>query len=218
MELSPFSVLEGFRLFYRMYAARFGKRRWGDKTPTYCHHLAYLDALLPESRFVHIVRDGRDCAVSLREQWFSPGRDIKLQAQFWRDHVLAAREQGAICRHYLEVCFEDLIENSEAVLRRICSFLDLDYCAEMLRYHERVPARLREHLARYTANGDLLVAQEERWRQQARSRQAPDGSRINVWKKALSEEECRQFEAVAGDSLREFGYETAFARRKEIRP
>ncbi len=218
MELSPFSALEGFRLFYRMYAARFGKCRWGDKTPAYCHHLAYLDALLPESRFVHIVRDGRDCAVSLREQWFSPGRDIKLQAQFWRDHTLTAREQGARCRDYLEVRFEDLLQNTDAVLRRICSFLDLDYRPEMLHYPERAPARLSEHLARFTATGSLLVGQEDRLRQQIRSGQAPDASCIGSWKKTLSEEECLQFEVVAGDALREFGYETLFDARKEIRP
>src|SRR5688500_2115287 len=34
-EIEPFEVSEGFRAFYRLYAARFGKSRWGDKTPIY---------------------------------------------------------------------------------------------------------------------------------------------------------------------------------------
>src|SRR5688572_7375160 len=79
-QLDPFTVSDGFRLFYRMYAQRFGKPRGGDKTPMYCRHLQAIERLLPEARFVHIIRDGRDAAVSLRRQWFSPGHDIQTQA------------------------------------------------------------------------------------------------------------------------------------------
>ena len=35
LKIHPFSAAEGYRSFYRMYAARFGKDRWGDKTPLY---------------------------------------------------------------------------------------------------------------------------------------------------------------------------------------
>ena len=69
------------------------------------------------------------------------------------------------------------------------------------------PAR-GDQVARFARDGGLLVAQEGRWRQQILSGQAPDASRIGVWKKTLSGEECRAFESVAGDALAEFGYET----------
>jgi hypothetical protein len=205
-ELRPFSVADGFRLFYRMYADRFGKPRWGDKTPTYGHHLEYLQELLPEARFVHLVRDGRDAAVSLRRCWFSPGHDIGAQAGYWRDNVLAARQQGAACRHYLEVRYEVLLRNTESELRRICSFLELDYQAAMLSYHERTPQRLQEHLARRSTDGSVVVTQEERLRQQAATRLPPDLARIGAWRQALSAKECEYFEAIAGDLLNDLGY------------
>ena len=208
-EIDPFSPAEGFRLFYRMYAARFGKPRWGDKTPLYCRHLPYLQELLPEARFVHIVRDGRDAAISLRERWFSPGRDIEVQASHWRGNVTAAREGGAVCRHFLEVRFEDLVRDAETELRRICRFLDLEPHPDMLRFFERAPSRLEEHQDRYRADGSVLVSREERLKQQAHTRRPPDLSKIGLWRQELSNEECRRFEEIAGDLLAAYGYPLA---------
>jgi hypothetical protein len=205
-EIRPFSIADGFRLFYRMYAARFGKARWGDKTPLYCQHLPYLQDLLPEARFIHLVRDGRDAAVSLRERWFSPGFEIETQAHHWRDNVEAARRDGPGCRHFLEVRFEDLVQAPEAVLRRICGFVDLDYHPDMLRFPERAPGRLEEHRTRYRPDGSVLVSHEERLRQQAHVQNPPDASKIGIWRQALSEEEARRFEEIAGDLLAAYGY------------
>jgi hypothetical protein len=205
-EIRPFELAAGVRLFYRLYAARFGKPRWGDKTPLYAHHLRAIQTLLPEARFVHLVRDGRDAAVSLRGRWFSPGRDIALQAAFWRDHVRAARREGSACRHFLEVRFEDLLRDPGTVLSRICAFISLDYQPAMLRYPERASQRLEEHGARHTADGGLVVSREDRHRQQLHSRRDPDLAKIGVWKSELSAEEVRRFQDIAGDALADYGY------------
>jgi hypothetical protein len=205
-------VAEGFRTFYRMYAARFGKRRFGDKTPMYGRHLKPIEELLPEARFIHLIRDGRDVAVSLREQWFSPGRDIEVQARYWRDHVLETRAQGAACRHYLEVRLEELVDNAEAVLRRICDFCELPFHPAMLNHHDRAATRLAEHAARVRTDGSVVVSHENRLRQQAASQKPPDPARIGIWQERLSQAECRQFEAIAGDLLAELGYVVCFRR------
>jgi hypothetical protein len=205
-KLRPFSVAEGFRVFYRMYAARFGKCRWGDKTPLYGRYLLRIAELLPEARFIHLIRDGRDVAVSLREQWFSPGRDIEVQAHFWREHLLETRAQGAASPHYLEVRLEELVESTEAVLRRVCEFCELPFRADVLRHHDRAATRLTEHAARVRTDGRVIVSHEDRLRQQAASRQPPDPSRIGIWRERLSAAECRRFEAIAGDLLADLGY------------
>src|SRR5436190_6019686 len=74
--IEPFEVSEGVRAFYRLYAERFGKARWGDKTPYYNGHIDKVEALLPEARFIHMIRDGRDVALSIRGLWFAPGDDM----------------------------------------------------------------------------------------------------------------------------------------------
>src|SRR5215204_1492240 len=50
LEITPFNLPEGYRAFYRLYAARFGKPRWGDKTPLYCLELNAVRRVLPEAR------------------------------------------------------------------------------------------------------------------------------------------------------------------------
>ena len=63
----------GLRAFYRGYAAARGKTRYGDKTPMHATDIDVLSRVLPEARFIHIIRDGRDVAASLRGLPFAPG-------------------------------------------------------------------------------------------------------------------------------------------------
>jgi len=207
LEIRPFSAPDGFRLFYKMYAERFGKSRWGDKTPLYAHHLIAIQDLLPEAYFIHIIRDGRDTAISLREQWFSPGNDIITQAQFWKENVLTAHSQGKQCHHYMEIRFEDLIQHSEHTLRQICDYIELDFDPHMISHHKNASSRLQEHLERRKADGSLLVSQSTRQNQQRSSSQPPNELKIGVWKNLLNSDEIHKFESIAGDTLQAYGYE-----------
>ena len=205
--LKPFTVAGGFRAFYRMYATRFDKNRWGDKTPLHSRHVETIRHTLPEARFIHILRDGRDAALSLREMWFSPGREIETQAKHWRDWVVVARDAGAGHPDYLEVRYEELIADPAAVLQRICAFIDLPYENKMLSYHLRVPERLSEHRTRLRIDGNVVVTHEKRLDQARLTMQPPDSSRVFAWKESMTEDERNRFEAVAGPLLRELGYE-----------
>jgi hypothetical protein len=204
--IEPFSAREGVRAFYRLYAARFGKPRAGDKTPSYCLHLETIQRLLPEAHFVHIIRDGRDAALSLRKMWFSPGEEIETLAAHWQTCISTARTQAVSCVHYLEVRFEDLVRDSEGVLRTICAFVDLPYAPEMLRYYERAPARLAEHADRIGADGSLIVSHDDRVKQQALTQEPPRQSRVGSWTQAMSPDEQHRFDAVAGGLLTALGY------------
>jgi hypothetical protein len=207
--IEPFTVADGIRAFYELYASRFGKSRWGDKTPLYCMHVRSIEALLPEAHFVHIIRDGRDVALSLRPMWFAPGRDIESLATEWRQCVTTGRQQGALCRHYMEVRYDALVENSREVLAEICAFLDLEFDDRMLRYHEFTPERLREHQGRFRLDGSVVVTHEQRLGQQHRTTQPPDRSRVSVWRREMPRDEQLRFDAIAGDLLRELGFATS---------
>ncbi len=204
--IEPFTVADGIRAFYQLYAARFGKPRWGDKTPLYCMHLQSIEALLPEAHFVHVIRDGRDVALSLRPMWFAPGRDIETLASHWRQCVTTGRQQGALCRHYREVRYEELIEDSRTALAGVCAFLDLEFDDRMLRYHELAPERLREHQGRFRPDGTVVVTREQRLSQQHRATRPPDPSRVFAWKHEMPRDEQLRFEAIAGDALEDFGF------------
>ena len=204
--VEPFSVSEGCRTFYRLYAARFGKSRAGDKTPLYCRHLTAIADLLPEIHVIHVIRDGRDVALSLRQTWFSPGDQIETLAEYWVNCISAARHESGACGGYLEVRFEDLVADPVPVLRQICGFVDLDYAPEMLAYHARAPRRLEEHKDRVRLDGSLVISHEGRVRQQALTMEPPQRSRAGAWRQRMTDDERRRFDAVAGELLDRLGY------------
>ncbi len=205
--VEPFTIPAGYRAFYRLYAERFGKRRWGDKAPIHCFYMDRIEAALPEAHFIHILRDGRDVCLSLRPMWFSPGWEVETQARHWCHFVSSARAHGAARRRYLEIRYEDLVAQPDAVLRRVCAFVELPYAQAMLDYHMRTPDRLQEHEARLRPDGSVVVSKEQRLRQQAKTREPPDISRVLAWKSAMHPDERRRYEAVAGALLAELGYE-----------
>ena len=60
----PGDAAAAVRAFFDAYAERQGKPRWGDKTPAYMLSVQRIGRTLPESRFIHLIRDGRDVALS----------------------------------------------------------------------------------------------------------------------------------------------------------
>lgn len=206
-EITPFTVAEGYRAFYRLYASRCGKPRWGDKTPIYCKHLNTIRQVLPEARFIHIIRDGRDAALSLRNMWFSPGWEIETQASYWRDCILSARRAGIGHADYIEVRYEELILNTRETLERVCAHINLAYEDTMLNYYERAHERLKEHKGRSRSDGSTFLTQEQRLQQQQRATQPLDSTCVFAWKRTMATDERRKFQLVAGDLLEELGYE-----------
>jgi hypothetical protein len=117
------SVLDSI---FRYFAAHHGKSRWCEKTPQHVQHLIALARQFPHAKFVHVIRDGRDCAVSFHRRW---KRTPQLTVFRWKKVVQMGRAQGESlgAARYLEVRYEDLTEKPEIALRRICEFLSLPF-------------------------------------------------------------------------------------------
>jgi hypothetical protein len=198
-------VTNGVRCFYRLYARRFGKPRWGDKSPTYTAHLPAVQELLPEARFVHLVRDGRDVALSLRQVWFAPARDAAGLARYWRGCIEEARAGARHCRHYLELRYEDLVSDPEATLRRLCAFVELPWSPHMLGYAGRAAARLAEVQDQRLPDG-TVVTRAQRLGQHPHLGEPLRLDRVGAWRSAMTAADVAAFAAVAGDLLGELGY------------
>ncbi len=177
---------------YRRYAAQQGAVRWGDKTPIYTSYLPLLDALFPQARFVHIIRDGRDVALSALDTWGAkePHVDIYFTARNWVRRVTAAQAAGVRLGpgRYREVRYEALTTTPEEVLLELCAFLDEPYTPDMARPHE---------LARREVPAGSF-------HDPVRRPPAPD--RIGRWQREMSPADRRLFEALAGPTLAHLGY------------
>ena len=101
------SPAEVFDWILRYFAEKQGKSIWCEKTPMHALHVSAIAGALPAARFVHMIRDGRDCAASFRRRW---GYDPKVTIFRWRKTIAEARRQArSIAGHlYTEVRFEEL--------------------------------------------------------------------------------------------------------------
>lgn len=198
------------RAFYDAYAERQGKPRWGDKTPAYMLAVQRIGRALPESRFVHLIRDGRDVSISQRARALSEQPPVSEQAARWVKRIRKAREQALALKgpRYVEARYEDLVREPEATLRRICEFVELPWDAGMLTYHERAAERLEEMAGELRAVG-AHRSQEAGYRVEnhAPTTQPPDPSKLDKWKREMPAEDVASYEEVAGELLAELGYE-----------
>jgi hypothetical protein len=119
------NATDAVRAFYELYAKQFGKSRWGDKTPDYVKRVRRIGRALPESRFIHVIRDGRDTAAAKPGE-LDPGKALTI-GQRWQKKVTSARQQEHLMEHYMEIRYEDLLADTEATLRRVCEFIELPY-------------------------------------------------------------------------------------------
>ena len=187
---------------FEAYAAKHGKPRWGDKTPHYVHHVDHLLALWPDARFVVLVRDGRDVALSLRRLPFGPN-NAWAAAQWWARGIRAgARAQRDHPDAALTVRYEDLAERPQREVARLCEFLGLSYSDDMLSLENVDPA--------------LIVPDQAAW--------FPtlfDGintSAVGRWRREMGRRDRRVFAALAGAELRQLGYEVGEATGPALRP
>jgi hypothetical protein len=189
-DLSPATFLDAL---YRTYAGQYGAGRWGDKSPIYTNYVGLLTEIFPRAHFVHLIRDGRDAALSslsaYRDRFYV---DIYFAARSWRHRVRASRRAGAAlgADRYMEIRYEELTAHPERVLRSVCGFLGEAYEPTMSEPHKLGRELLRPD-GRHAPVRDPVHPNSGRWRRE------------------MAPADLRLFQEVAGDLLGELGYEVA---------
>jgi len=175
---------------YRAWARRRDKPLWGDKTPRYVESIPLLSRLWPPARFVHLVRDGRNVALSYADVAFGP-KTLAKAAALWARRVRAGVEAGRTLDpgRYLQMRYEDLVEAPERHARTLCGFLGLPFDPVVLDYVERGRDAV---LPRAAANNPNVTK--------------PLMAQTRSWERAMPEGQVEVFEALAGDVLSELGY------------
>jgi hypothetical protein len=188
---APSGFPDAVRRAYAGWARHRGKPRYADKTPMHVLHLPRLARMFPEARFVHLVRDGRDVALSYRSVDWGP-RTVEEAARLWRRRVAAGRRAGRRLGpgRYREVRYEELVAEPERVVRELCAFLDLAWDDALLAY----PTRAGEVIAatRFPAAHARLAL--------------PPTPGLRDWRRDMPPADVARFEAVAGRVLAAFGY------------
>jgi len=192
-ELPPGSFPAVVERFHSLYARAQGKPRWGNIDIATLDHMDIASQWFPNARFVHLVRDGRDVALSHKTMPYGASNPLEC-AERWAHRVTVNLKMGSILgrQRYLVVRYEDLILDTEATLRRLCSFIGVEYSPAMLEYPEAVSRK---------------IPPERRWLWPVLDR-APVTSKAFRWKQEMSRSQRVVFEGVAGELLKELGYES----------
>jgi hypothetical protein len=110
-----------------------GYELWGDKTPNYLEDIDVLYELFPDSKYIYIIRDGRDVALSLLEKDWGPN-NVYYCAKYWaslnQDHIYLKSMSSS--NNLYQLKYEDLLDNVEEYVKEIYSFLNLKYDEDVI--------------------------------------------------------------------------------------
>ncbi len=181
------TVLEHIEAALERRARACGKKRWGIKDPRLTYFADAFRRRAPGGRFIIVVRDARGVCNSYVHQRENVA-NVYYGARLWQAEVerqLTFLRAHPGSTHSLR--YEDLLDDPERELRRICAFLAEDYTPDLLRYHE-YPPDFRVHEPNVNVTGPVDPSVGARWRSELRDRQ------IGV------------IETIAGDTMRVCGY------------
>jgi Sulfotransferase family len=182
-------------------ARRAGVQRWAVYDVDNIMHMATIKREIPDALFVHVVRDGRDAAVSMEKQHggrpllWARERGLFAWALLWQWTVRKGRRAGQkFPADYIEIRYEDLVRDPAKTLSTLGEFLDhnLDY------------DRIQKTAVGRVSSPNTIWKEES-----SQERFNP----IDRWKSKLSQSEAATLEILIGDGLVEFCYPLTIERR-----
>lgn len=181
-----------------------GMKRWADCTPDHILYLPRIKRTIPNALVIHIIRDGRDVALSMEKQgwpkqlpWDRMSRRM-AGGLYWQWMVQAGRRDGVqLGSDYLEVRYEDLVSKPREVLAGLSAFVDQELDYDVIQKAgigsvNRPNSSFRDE----NAGGPF--------------------SPVGRWKKLCSPEEAGMFERLVGKTLLDLGYESSVEGEHEI--
>jgi len=179
-----------------------GARIVMDKSLDSVHYADELMRLMPDMRFLNVVRDPRAQIASMNKAIIHDF-DTLLNARTW---VEAHRAADLLIEHYPErvmtIRYEDFLHDQEATLRKVCGFFGIDYLPQMLDVSRSAEAKQISQMSALWSSNCF----------------APIPANIDKYKAQLSIEEIAVIETLTARQMRRYGYEFATQASVEIDP
>jgi hypothetical protein len=124
------------RIFMEEICRKQGVERWADCTPEHLLHVPRIKQTIPDALIIHIIRDGRDVALStgklgyIRRAWWDKSPIEMVCGIYWEWMIQRGREYGRqLGADYTEVRFDDVVRSPRSTLARLGEFIgqELDY-------------------------------------------------------------------------------------------
>jgi hypothetical protein len=171
-----------------------GMQRWAENSPEAILHLPLIKEQIPNALVIHIIRDGRDVAMSLgavkyvRPFPWEERQSLMGAGVYWEWIVQRGRNYGRLLGpDYMEINFEDLISSPQQTLNRVGQFIDHDLDYE----------RIRQVGYGSVSKPNTSFTSEAR---------GEGFNPLGRWKTGLSAGQLSNLERILGKTLRELGY------------
>lgn len=187
--------------FHARYAALASKRLWVLHDIANLYYMDVANRWFPSARFLHLVRDVRDVALSHKGYRYGSGNVCEVAAR-WREDVGGNLKMGSMLGQdrYLVIRYEDLVTDPEGTLKRCCAFAEIDYSDSMLNYRaevdKKVPADKR---SLWPTLGDGVGR-----------------SAVGRWRERLGAREVMAIEEIAEPVMRRLDYDAPLAKSRSL--
>lgn len=112
-----------------------------DKMPANFFHIGLISLLFPNAHIIHMIRDPRDICLSMYFQRFGAHMTFSTDLEELADYQLSYQH---IMKYWhqvldipiLDVVYEDLVENQEAMTRKMIDFCGLEWNDKCLSFYE----------------------------------------------------------------------------------
>lgn len=194
-------MLISLALLYQKYSPAQNQNMWVEKTTS--TEIYALDILkwFPKAKFIHLIRDPRDNWASLQSGWekrykdFNDSKERLLQSLLERGKLgmeFAQLNNKIIGpKQYLILKFEDLTQNPESTLKKIASFLNIEY---------------NEILLKPTICGKLWAGNNF----DGLKFKSVSNVNVNRWRERISDDDAKLIEYHFYDIMKSFEYESVF--------
>ncbi|MEG4342337.1 sulfotransferase [Microcoleus sp. A003_D6] len=132
-------------------AAEQNKSIWLEKTPEHIYFIDDIERLLPDVKFIHLLRNGMDTIASMYEatksfnNLWGAGWDLNHCIYRWEHAMLTSHKYVNKSNHIL-IKYEELLDNKTKILGEICHFMGIEYDGEMLLHYKEKAANLSLNL------------------------------------------------------------------------
>ncbi len=186
------TLLEAYLAIHEVNASANRAKFWFNKSMQNVYFIEYFEMKGFKPYYIHLIRDGRDVALSFRKAIVGEKHMYHL-AQQWR-------EDQELSNYYVEkfgstrairVKYEDLLHQPQQEIQRICRFIGLEYSNNILKFYE-------------SQDSKITAESGEMWHNLSKPLMK---NNFNKYKKELLPEDIDLFEKAAGKLLDEYGYE-----------
>lgn len=190
-ESSDRNLINIFFCVYNQYLENASKARWGCKSTFMIYHVALIRRYYPGSKFLYLVRDGRDVAASAKKSIFNR-YSVYYTSRLWKKeqqigiYWLNKLNKGNI----FLLKYEDLLRDPEGAIRLVCSFLNEPYQESMFDFFHTAEAQKSSSISAAWKNTSIPIIKNN----------------FEKFKVELRKDEITLFENIAAEELVYFSY------------